>query len=71
MSYYDSDCFWTHEELGRKQIAEDHRHNGLLNWLKQLMVYVVDLENSTITETNNQAKSHLDEQNSYRTKSNR
>ena len=63
MSYYDSDCFWTHEELGRKQIEEDHRHHGLINWLKQLLVYVVDWEDTIITEANNQTGGHLQDHN--------
>ncbi len=71
MSYYDSDCFWTNEELGRKKVEEDHRHHGLLNWLKQLLIYVVDLENSPLTEANNQRNiDHRNHQNSYRTRPN-
>lgn len=76
MNYYDSDCFWTHEELGRKVIKQDSKAQSLLVWFKQLLIYVVDLEDHTFTEvsrpisnqTGDHATSINSEQNSYRTK---
>lgn len=74
MNYYDSDCFWTHEELGRKVIKQDSKAQSLLGWFKQLLVYVVDLEDHSFTEVSrpisNQASDRAttlnSEQNSYR-----
>lgn len=54
MSYYDYDCFWTHEELGRKIIEQDPQSQGILNWLKQLLVYVADCEDHVFAEVNSQ-----------------
>ncbi len=62
MSYYDFDCFWTHEELGREEVKEI-QPQGLINecvhWCKQLLDYVVDWEDNIITDANGQSSCQL------------
>ena len=83
MTYYDSDCFWTNEELGRKKVEEGLQNQGFFNqckhWCKQMLIYVVDWEDAIVNEVNNPTSAQLPDhnndyhhdQNSYRTKSSR
>ena len=81
MRYYDSDCFWTHEELGRQQV-EELQPKGFINecihWCKELLDYVVDWEDTIVNEVNNKSSAQLQDRNvdyrsnqdGYRAKSN-